>query len=456
MTQSAKERVYEPTHEEFESLFVNNENLTQINAHLSRFNPIKVMRMEHMEIRHSAILAWLLDPRETHGWGDVFLKAFLSEALRGHMIEGGVSALDVSRYDMREALVRTEWHNIDLFILCEMSICNKPTRWIFVIENKFFSTQYEGQLSKYREKIESLYRNNRKKVDVKINGIYLTLGNEDPPKDSSFATVYYADIERLLSSLLSQLIEQTSLEVSTFIKHYINVLKEATGMSKSKSDMEKLARDIYLHHKLVLDFIIEHGVTSDFSLAARNVFGDDPEHMSLVKTEHGNFYYNHMDSSLVTFLPESWKDALDDEDENVLNWPGCENWWALYPMIVWLETRLDTGKEADGKSGQVFLYAEVGPLSNHAIRKGLIDKIKKVAVDAVDIESKKISFQKDADKDGKKYSKFLKDNTAHVDDVYDSQQVTDAMHNLLKRFSQEFKAIGDALDGYHKHGKADA
>ena len=67
-----------PTLDDLEKLFVNNSDLDAIRSHLSRFNPIKTMGMERMEIRHSAILGWLLSPQETHGLGDTFLKAFLS------------------------------------------------------------------------------------------------------------------------------------------------------------------------------------------------------------------------------------------------------------------------------------------------------------------------------------------------------------------------------------------
>ncbi len=65
---------------DFENLLINNPELDQIGNYLNRFNPIKTMRMEGMEIRHSAILAWLLDPQESYGMGDQFLKAFLAKA----------------------------------------------------------------------------------------------------------------------------------------------------------------------------------------------------------------------------------------------------------------------------------------------------------------------------------------------------------------------------------------
>jgi hypothetical protein len=58
-----------PSQAELESLFVNNPDYEDVAAYLNRFNPIRVMRMERMEVRHSSILAWLLDPRSCLGVG---------------------------------------------------------------------------------------------------------------------------------------------------------------------------------------------------------------------------------------------------------------------------------------------------------------------------------------------------------------------------------------------------
>ena len=44
------------TVEAFEELFVNNKDFDDIEDHINQFNPIKIMGMERMEIRHSAIL----------------------------------------------------------------------------------------------------------------------------------------------------------------------------------------------------------------------------------------------------------------------------------------------------------------------------------------------------------------------------------------------------------------
>ncbi|MYL34308.1 hypothetical protein GLW08_10550 [Pontibacillus yanchengensis] len=54
----------------------NNELLFELNSSLREFNPFKVLKVDQYEIRHSNMLAWLLDPKENHDIGDLFLKKF--------------------------------------------------------------------------------------------------------------------------------------------------------------------------------------------------------------------------------------------------------------------------------------------------------------------------------------------------------------------------------------------
>lgn len=68
-----------------EDLLVNNSSYHRLRTLLNRFNPIWIMNMERMEIRHSAILGWLLDRNGNHGLGDRVLRVFLSECLTGKL-----------------------------------------------------------------------------------------------------------------------------------------------------------------------------------------------------------------------------------------------------------------------------------------------------------------------------------------------------------------------------------
>lgn len=41
-----------------------------------QFNPLKVLRVSHFEIRHSNVLRWLIDPDENHQFGSFFIKNY--------------------------------------------------------------------------------------------------------------------------------------------------------------------------------------------------------------------------------------------------------------------------------------------------------------------------------------------------------------------------------------------
>ncbi|WP_411352388.1 PD-(D/E)XK nuclease family protein [Leisingera aquaemixtae] len=407
-----------------EELFVNNAKLEQIEAYLNRFNPIKTMKMERMEIRHSAILGWLLDPGETHGLGDRFLKAFLAGAMRGSVQNAGPSALEISQADLRDSEVRSEWLNIDIFIVSERN------RWAFVIENKFDSRLHGNQLERYMRKVRGVYKSQE---DLKIRGVFLTLRDEnfDNP---DYVPISYREICTFLARFLAQEAYLLRPEISTFLSHYLEVLQEATGMSEEQEQMVKLARELYRSHKKVLDFVIEHGAASEFAMAAHEWFGDNPERLEERQIGKGVYCFGNLHRERVSFLPKAWVDALGEGGR----WPGCENWWSGFPLICWLA--LEPGN--DGGKGQLRLYAEVGPLSDHLARKALIEAIQGAAgADGLT----RVRFQKGAAGEGKKYSKFLKNNALEIRDVHDAEEISAAIKKLLDKFQAEFGAVAGVL-----------
>jgi len=309
-----------PTTDAFESLLINNPRFADIDAYISRFNPIRVMKMEHMEIRHSAILGWLLSPQETHGLGDDFLKAFLSEALSGR-------------------------------------------------------------------------------------------DGADPTDDERYAPINYADVFRLVEDVVER--QPTTPEVSIFIRHYINILKEAANMSEDAKDIQRMARELYRENRAVIDFIVEHGSDTDFTAAAESLFKGDPESYEgeMITIDGADYEYGGISTTQFDFLPESWADELySGADEKEVFFEGCEDWWMGYPLITWIELQADN----EGQSGRVALYGEVGRVTHHETRVNLIDRIQAAADEN---QKLKIKFRKDVRQEGKKYSKFFYDNFQSVSDV---------------------------------------
>ncbi|WP_273501111.1 PD-(D/E)XK nuclease family protein [Paracoccus sphaerophysae] len=429
-----------PSQPELEALFVNNADLGRVTGYLNRFNPIRVMRMESMEVRHSNILAWLMDPMETHGFGDRFLRAFLSEACRGADGASPPTALEIAQADLHDIEIRREWHGIDIFI-------RAPRQgWAFVIENKYYSSQHGNQLARYREKVVAVFE--ARQAPVTVRGIFLTLSDE-VPEDSSYLSIGYQQLAELLSTIIERQGQAIGTEVRGFLAHYLEIINEATGMSHERNAMQKLARELYRTHRRALDFILEHGTTTDFGIALSNIFGEDWEEKDVINDNTHDYRSVWYNGSWLSFMPKEWFDAFGGD---LAQWPGCEKYGAGHPVYCWTEIRPD----ADGSGGTLSLQAEVGPLADYDKRKELIADIQRSA-GADSTVSGRVGFRKGAATEGTKYSRFIKQKKTKLSDVQDSEEIQRELRKLFlenrvvfDRLTPVFKKFGKKYGGRHE------
>ena len=425
-----------PSWEELEKLFVNNQEFEKIQSAQSRFNPIKVMRMENMEIRHSAILAWLLDPQESHGIGDVFLKNFLAQACQGSSSLILPSSLDILHANMISAEIRVEWQNIDLLV-------HSPTnKWVFIVENKFWSQQSQDQLTRYIDRATSTFPS-----EYNVRGVFLTLNDEEPDNENikeeqhKFVSIRYVDIVEILEQKILIGRYAFAPDVEMFLRHYLEVLKLATNQSEEQRELEVLAKKLYLEHKKAIDFIVEHGAMTDFGSAVESIFPNANKNDSF-EINDKKYIYFAQNKKIVSFLPLDWKDVFDAPLLQPLK-EGCQNWWHGYPIICWFQLNQNENEKQD--SGKLFLIAEVGPIANAELRRALIENIE-------DLRDNYLAFNQRSKKDGAKYSKFfqnttksLQGNSIIISDVTSSEEISTAMEELLKRFEYPITRVTKAL-----------
>ena len=419
-----------PSKNEVENFIINNGHLSNIEAHLNKFNPIRVMQMESMEIRHSAILGWLLNPIENHGLGDWFLKAFITEALKG--VSYNISALDVQSVNLMDANVYVEWNNIDIFV----EVPNQ--KWAFIIENKIEASQSHNQLKKYKTFVDEYY-----KGGFRISGLFLTLYDESP--DDDYSTIRYRDIYQLIEMLLHQNKDTLSEKVYNFIGYYQETIGRKCGMDNELLDMKKLAKQIYREHKSVIDFIYEHGKSTQFQYAVSQLIDNETEKNNQIFTIDGvDYRYFASHQSIMSFLPEKWVQILGELhhdqkgniDTDAYRWSGCEKWWWKYPVICWLEIN----------EKAIRVYAEVGPLSSFELRTSLINNIEKVTTNM-------IKFSDKSKADGAKYSKFLAQTKGkfsskiNEDDIQDAEAIKAKFETLLMNFNEHVvEQVADGLN----------
>ena len=134
-------------------LVVNCPEFDELEAKLGGFNLFQVLKFEYGEIRHSNVLAWIFDPVESHGLGDLFLKKWLMRVIHEADTPAGesVSAVDIDAWQLVSVEVRREWQNIDLLLI--LRFANNQS-WVVAIENKVNSRQHSAQLSRYRSIVE--------------------------------------------------------------------------------------------------------------------------------------------------------------------------------------------------------------------------------------------------------------------------------------------------------------
>src|SRR4030067_1768451 len=124
------------TRRKLDTFLVDNHELEILNSKLAQFNILRILKIERSEIRHSNVLAWLLDPRETHGLGASFLRRFLSRILiENEGVDVPFTPAHVELMRLEEVEVFRERNNIDRLVHC----CSDHV--VILIENKIRSRE---------------------------------------------------------------------------------------------------------------------------------------------------------------------------------------------------------------------------------------------------------------------------------------------------------------------------
>lgn len=225
------------------SELIKDPGLEKLELELKVPNFFSVLKLEHREIRHSNFLGWLLDPKESHNLGDIFLKWFLKDIF-SYGKSNTIDEFKIDGYNLSEIKVYREWSNIDILLV--------GREFIVVIENKIFSKEHSNQLTRYKKIIDSSYPNHEKIF------VYLTPNGDEPERqeDSLVYCIYsYEEIRKNINIILDIYSASISDRSKIYLEDYITIL--GRDIMKDHESIE-LANQIYLNHKEALDFIFQH------------------------------------------------------------------------------------------------------------------------------------------------------------------------------------------------------
>jgi hypothetical protein len=226
-----------------EALMIDNPDLERLEALLDQFNIFEALGAVRQELRHSDFLAFLLNPQQNHGLGDIFLKRLLQKTLpSGDSTSVPITPIDLDIWSLDELLVMREWQNIDILLL------DKPHKLAIIIENKIDSSEHSNQLQRYRQIVHEQY------PDWSIIGLYLT-PNGESSSDESYLPISYTLVCQLLEGLARSRASTLGPDVLTAITHYTQMLRRHIV---GESEIAELCRRIYQKHQRALDLIYEY------------------------------------------------------------------------------------------------------------------------------------------------------------------------------------------------------
>lgn len=245
-----------------------NPELEELSARLAKFNAFRVLRIERAEIRHSNVLAWLLDPAGSHGLGRTVLRRMLSSILldAGKNVDS-VSAAHIELMDFSDVEIRREWRNIDLLVICH----DETDRLVFLVENKLLSGEHSDQLRRYMNVARAEF------PDYSIVPVYLTLQGDEPSEDAGEAGYIPWSHVQLLNTLEligQQRRDQLTPDVAAFLGDYLSTLR---GITMQDEELVDLCKRIYRKHREAIELIVEHGEVDEFAATIAEVLADHEE-----------------------------------------------------------------------------------------------------------------------------------------------------------------------------------
>ena len=302
-------------------------DLTELERLLSEFNLFRLLGLGSAEETHSRILAWLLNPRENHRLGAAFLNRFLA----------ATTDLDRADADGSAAQVQREWHNavdgqqgfLDLLILDE------GQQFLCAIENKVYSGEHSGQLTRYRRALENRY------PDFTRHYLFLSpwgILAQDAVERKHWQSVDYGVIRQLVDETAQDFADSSSAEVLAFLRQYADVLRRDI---LGDTEVRDLARKIYAQHSTAIELIYQHkpNPQSETQEILKEMIEnrDDWE----FETEY------QRQSHLTRFLPVEWKQF--PVLETGTGWPPCKSlllfefYYSNYNL--WFQLALSTGTD---------------------------------------------------------------------------------------------------------------
>jgi len=286
------------------NFIVNNEALERFEVELKTFNPFSVLKVGSHEIRHSNVLAWLLDPSNNHSLGDRILKKIIMQVIveNEDVVTADLELQEIQLADFSDAFVSREENNIDILVKSHRN------KFILLIENKIYSKESKGQLDKYLDTIK------RSDPNYRVLPVLLTLQGDGPEGNTNYCIFSHKSIYNIVLLVSDLYKDYIPKAIHDFINYYLSTLREVLQMDEK---IIALSKSIYREHKEALDTI--------FSIIKVDETAFSPAIDDFLK-DNTDIFVTYSLAGGLWFLPNS-----------IAEMPkvGRGNWNKGYPIALW-------------------------------------------------------------------------------------------------------------------------
>ena len=285
------------------------------------YNLFSILSIERYELKHSALIANLLDPKGSHGCGDAFLRAFFEIALKGTAYPFEKCTLPHSYTEYYTGPIAGDTGGrIDILV--------KSSHYGLIIENKIYAGDQDKQLTRY---------DNYGRETFGADGyllVYLTLYGCDASKESTatksaeevgYLRLSYAKDILLWLKECVRLADNKPL-VRESLNQYIRTIKQLTYQDMNQEDIQKII-DLAVDHPEVVATLSSKRDAIAQGIREKYIFDKLKEY-----ADQKGWLYDDSESSYneeepkIRFRKEGWDGSIiisaDSEDKK-----SNYGWW---------------------------------------------------------------------------------------------------------------------------------
>lgn len=248
--------------EDLVDYFFGDANVQRLVTSTASCEPLRICYPK--EVNVSRFIAWLLDPTEGHGLGDLAIQSLLVRAW--WQLDHAEVPIATRRF-LSPSSVQTDGFSASVVTtevsldgrLLDVLVIDATRRRYIAIENKFGAQQSKAQLAHYRKHLEKLLPD--------FLGVYIFLdSNEAAPEDPAWIPIGYEWLADFLMEAEKR--EATAPHVRSALAQFRSVIEDESEDAMAKSAYGRLVTEVASGHPEILGWMAEWSGSSSKGMRA--------------------------------------------------------------------------------------------------------------------------------------------------------------------------------------------